>query len=80
MLIFWLEISILQRIKKIYNFDGPGFRKQEYESNKYQALTKKLVNIMPSGSLVGVLLYNDNYNISFFIHFIFLHIFNLIIV
>ena len=57
------SFSILQRIKKIYNFDGPGLRKQEYESNKYQALTKKLVNIMPSGSLVGVLLYNDNYNI-----------------
>ena len=57
------SFSILQRIKKIYNLDGPGFRKQEYESNKYQALTKKLVNIMPSGSLVGVLLYNENYNV-----------------
>lgn len=52
---------IWNRIQKVYNFDGPGFRKEEFESEKYKKLATKLVNILPSGSLVGVLLYNENY-------------------
>lgn len=49
------------KIKKVYNFDGPGFRKNEFESLKFKKLSEKLVNIIPSGSVVGVLLYNKNY-------------------
>ena len=52
-----------QKIKQIYNFDGPGFRKQEFESFKYQRLASKLTNIIPTGSYIGTLLYNKNYQV-----------------
>ncbi len=52
-----------KRIKEVYNFDGPGFRKRDYQSDDYKRLSKKLVNILPSGSIVGVLMYNDNYKV-----------------
>ncbi len=51
------------KIKKVVNFDGPGFRKKEYESIKYKKMSKKLINIVPSNSYIGVLMYNDNYKI-----------------
>lgn len=49
------------KISKIINFDGPGFRKQEFESKDYKNMSKKLINIIPSSSYVGVILYNNNY-------------------
>ena len=52
---------IFNRIRNIYNFDGPGFRKDEFISNKYEKMSQKLVNILPSASIVGVLLNNENY-------------------
>ena len=51
------------KIKKIVNFDGPGFRKKEYDSIKYKKMNKKLINIIPSNSYVGVLMFNDEYNV-----------------
>ena len=63
------------RIKHVYNFDGPGFRKEEFLRPEYQKLTGKLTTIIPSGSVVGTLLYNENYTviksegISFMEHF-----------
>ena len=53
--------NIFSRIEKIYNFDGPGFRKQEFESEKYNRMAEKLENILPEGSLIGILMYNKNY-------------------
>lgn len=53
--------KIFNRIEKIYNFDGPGFRKQEIESNKFKRMNAKTINILPSGSLVGILMLNKNY-------------------
>lgn len=51
------------KIREVCNFDGPGFKKEEYESNKYKRLNQKLLNIIPTGSVVGTLLYNDNYKV-----------------
>ena len=53
--------KIFSRIEKIYNFDGPGFRKQELESEKFKRMNAKTINILPSGSLVGILMLNKNY-------------------
>ena len=53
---------VFNKIKKIYNFDGPGFRKQELETNKFARMNQKTVNILPKGSLVGILMNNKNYN------------------
>lgn len=49
-------------VKKIYNFDGPGFLKSEYD-NKFDRIKGRLVNIVPTGSVVGMCLYNDNYKV-----------------
>ncbi len=52
-----------RKIKKVINLDGPGFKKKEYESNKYKKMSKKLINIIPSGSFVGVLMHNNKYQV-----------------
>lgn len=54
---------IFSRIKDVYNFDGPGFRKDEFIGEKYGKMSQKLVNVLPSGSIVGVLLNNENYTV-----------------
>ena len=51
----------LRKIKNIYNFDGPGVRHEEFESLKYKRIKSKIVNIIPTSSYVGALLYNENY-------------------
>lgn len=52
---------IFNRIEKIYNFDGPGFRQEEYNSHIFNKIKEKTVNILPEGSVVGIMLFNDNY-------------------
>ncbi|MCR4698366.1 MAG: DUF2974 domain-containing protein [Bacilli bacterium] len=54
--------DIYQHIKGVYNFDGPGFRKEQYESDGYQRLLEKLHNYYPEESLIGMLLANSNTN------------------
>ena len=54
---------IFNRIQKVYNFDGPGFRKDEFIGEKYAKMAGKLVNVLPSGSIVGVLLNNEKYTV-----------------
>lgn len=51
------------KIKNIYNFDGPGLRYSEFESEKYKKIKDKLINIVPNNSYIGTLLYNENYNV-----------------
>lgn len=50
--------GLRDKVKVIYNFDGPGFLKKEYEK-KFNLIKEKVVNIVPSGSVVGMCLYND---------------------
>lgn len=52
--------GLRDKVKVIYNFDGPGFLKKEYEK-KFNLIKEKVVNIVPSGSVVGMCLYNDNF-------------------
>lgn len=60
---FEASASILKRIIKIYNFDGPGFLKEEYHSEKYNRIKNKIINIIPTGSIVGVILNNEKYTV-----------------
>jgi len=53
--------DIFNKIERIYNFDGPGFRKQEFESDKFKKMNAKTINILPGGSLIGILMFNKNY-------------------
>lgn len=51
------------KVLKIYSNDGPGLRKKEFESNEYQKIKNKYIHIVPSESIVGVLLRNDKYQV-----------------
>lgn len=55
---YWIR----DRIIKIYNNDGPGFKEEQFESKYYKNIINKLVYIIPNYSIVGLLLeHSDNY-------------------
>ena len=56
---FWIKNKII----KIYNNDGPGVLKEQIESSYFLKLKDKYVHIVPQNSIVGILLYNDNYQV-----------------
>ena len=56
---FWVKNKII----KIYNNDGPGVLKEQIESQAFLKLKEKYVHIVPQNSIVGILLYNDNYEV-----------------
>lgn len=53
-----MNLPILKKTKliNVYCNDAPGLRKKEIESLKYKSIEKKLVNFIPNGSIVGVIL------------------------
>ena len=54
---------MLKKIVKIYNFDGPGVLSKEFNSERFNIISKKLVNIIPTGSVIGAFLYNQGYDV-----------------
>lgn len=67
--------STRHKIIKVFNFDGPGLRKEQFESKEYKKISSKLVSYVPKFSFVGMLLnHADNYivvdskNIKFLQH------------
>ena len=58
-----MEIENQEKVKAIYNFDGPGFRLNEFMTEKYKNMQQKLINIVPTDSIVGILLNNKNYSV-----------------
>lgn len=60
-----MEINFIKKLKitNIYNNDGPGLRKKEFESKKYKMIKKKLIHIIPYNSIFGILLRNDKYKV-----------------
>ena len=53
---------VVRRVVKVYNFDGPGFKEEEFKSDKYKELKDKMVNILPDGSVVGMILNHAEYH------------------
>lgn len=69
---------IKMKIKKVYNFDGPGLRSNIIKSHKYHSISKKLSHIIPDHSIIGLLLrHNSNLTVvsstrkDFYAHSIF---------
>jgi len=57
-----IDENIFKKIKVIYNNDGPGFLKEEYNSKKFKHMQTKLKMFIPEESVVGILLDNtDDY-------------------
>lgn len=68
--------EIKDRVKLVYNLDGPGFPKDIGSDTDFIKDEAKIIKIMPEGSIVGVLLENINnvtviksYHISMLQHF-----------
>lgn len=51
--------NIQNRIQSIYNFDGPGFSKAMLASSSYQKLQHRIRKYVPTSSVVGMLLEQD---------------------
>lgn len=56
--------KIFKKIKSIYNFDGPGFREEEYKTKEFKKMNDKCINVIPNESLIGILLNNDNLTVT----------------
>jgi len=52
------EESVQNRIRTIYSFDGPGFRPEILSGSSYENIQDKVRRVLPSSSLVGMLLLN----------------------
>lgn len=48
--------DIRNRIKRIYSFDGPGFRPEILKSEDYDCVAERIEKYIPRSSLVGMLL------------------------
>ena len=48
------------KVKKIYNFDGPGFLSNVVNSRSFKRIQKKIITYIPEESVVGVLLDNPS--------------------
>lgn len=48
--------DIRERIERIYDFDGPGFRDEIADSDEYRRIIGRIVSVIPESSLVGQLL------------------------
>ena len=51
-----VDQNIQKKIKTIYNNDGPGFLKEEYNSKKFKRISQKIKMFIPEESIVGILL------------------------
>ena len=47
-----------ERILKVYNNDGPGFRDEVIQSDEFQEMLPKILTIAPQSSIIGQLLSN----------------------
>ncbi len=56
--------EVQERIIKVYNMDGPGFRPEVLENNDYSAIEEKVIKIIPHSSVVGLVFeQSDNYKV-----------------
>ena len=53
------EEAVKDRIVKVYNNDGPGFREEIVRTAAYRELLPKITNIVPQTSIIGRLLSNE---------------------
>ena len=52
--------NIKNKIKRIYNNDGPGFEKEQFNSKEYNEILDRIITYKPEDSIVGMLLYNSS--------------------
>lgn len=52
------KFYIKPRIKEIFNFDGPGFLKEQIDSKEYKSIASKIKMYIPEQSIIGMILYH----------------------
>lgn len=56
--------AVQKRIRKIYNFDGPGFSQRMLNSERYGKIADRIRKYVPTDSVIGMLLEQDeNYQV-----------------
>ena len=56
--------GVQKRIRQVYNNDGPGFKESVSELPGYQAVRDRIITIVPTSSVVGMLLeHTDAYHV-----------------
>lgn len=56
--------EVQERIIKVFNFDGPGFFQQIISQEGYQRIRERIISIVPSYSIVGMMLeHNDKFEV-----------------
>ena len=56
--------DVQERIVKVYNMDGPGFRPEVLAANDYAAIEEKVVKVIPHSSVVGLVFeQSDKYKV-----------------
>lgn len=60
----YASLEVFDKIKNIYNLDGPGFREIEQKKDCFQKILPKLEMYVPEDSIIGMLLYStDKYHV-----------------
>lgn len=50
--------AVRRRIRRIYSFDGPGFRREFYEREGFRKVSRRFCKIVPEDSWIGMLMAN----------------------
>ena len=50
-----LEGAESAKVEKIYNFDGPGFSKEDIKSSKFRCIKERTFSYYPQSSIIGML-------------------------
>lgn len=53
------DAAVRERIERIYNHDGPGFRPEVRKQGAYREIEERIHKTVPRSSLVGMLLYTE---------------------
>ena len=52
-----------RKVVRILSNDGPGLRRDSLQSYRYTAVRSRYTHFVPTNSVVGMLLYDDNYSV-----------------
>ncbi|MDD6207200.1 MAG: DUF2974 domain-containing protein [Clostridiales bacterium] len=55
----YADISVQNRIVKVYNHDGPGFHDDMLKKKEYKRIRQRITTIIPESSVVGMLLEHE---------------------
>ena len=51
--------AVQERIERVYNYDGPGFRSNLEETEGHRRIAPRILTIMPQSSVVGMILEHE---------------------